>query len=252
MEPRNAFEKTLQDKFAGFAPEPSDKVWQNVRKQIGPKPQGPWANILGMTMVGITAGFFLLNFTSSPALPTLPVTEMAPLAQAQPTPKVQEEIATSLVENEKVAEEPVSNPAPPTLVTVARTPQRATNLTQKETVKATPTQLQVTDSKEAVVKTLPSPAQIAAALPKTETRSLPIAEENAVEQPAMQQGENFVMEGKQTQRGKLLHKVAEVAEKNLGIETDYSEKQYNDYTKTSFSADLKFLKIKRVKTRKND
>lgn len=251
MEQGNMFDKVLQDKFAGFAPEPSDKVWENVRKQIGPKPQGPWANILGVAMVGITAGFFLLNFSTTPTLPAANSVVTPPIAIAQPAPQLPTEKPAAENQAEKVEESLPTLAANESPVAGSRTPVRASNSSPTK-MNAGSQSKPVSPTSEKVTVLQPQPNGNATAQPKQEMPTFTPVENAQDLEPAVQQGENFVTDGKQTQRGKLLHKVAEMAEKNLGIESEFSEKQYEDYTKTSFSADLKFLKIKRVKTRKND
>lgn len=255
MEPRNDIDQILRDKFAGFAPEPREQVWANIKGQMPKGNTSGWYNLLGLAMLGITAGFFILHFSSLEKVGS-PVTEAVALATPAPQPQI--------VQADPVPAEAPSEvaPTPPTSENVAPAPytaQRGNRPTTTQPLLAQPKSERPIPAQPLSVQPVASgPVEVAAGqsqpkqtapVPATNAAPSPLPQQ---ETPALQQGENILQEGRQTQRGKLLKKVSEIAEKNLGIDADYSEKQYQDHTQTSFSADLKFFKIKRVKTRKND
>lgn len=263
MEQHNRTDKILREKFEGFTPEPSDRVWQAVRTQM-PTPKRFWGyDLLGAGLVTLTAGFFILHFsTQSIVQPSLPASE--PIAQLDtktaPAPSILNE-----------SDETVAAEVPDETAETAVQTLDASEKISAQTVPFKPVRAKASDNQSLPTKVIAQPTKVITPAPSVKTvipkedKVIPaekpvitpnqtqvVENKTPVTVPAIQQGENMLIEGRQTDRSKIIKKVSDIAEKNLGIETEYTEKKYDDYTKTSFSADFKLIKIKRVKTRKND
>lgn len=274
MAKQDPLDKAIREKMQNFEATPREKVWDNIRGEIQTGRKFGGYDWLGVSLLLIAGTFFVIHFTSRPTLPHLLSNEAETVTKtdqgiAQNSPKItlseedlketetmeennipvteDETPEVKTTESRAIAAAPVKNTAPKN--TTGAFPKAQTEEKQKETVKKDLSEpVEITPK-----KIIPDPEILKDVVAPTIEEVKPVrsgvANEEEEDAAKLEQGENVVKDGIQTQRSKILGIVTDQAEKTFGIKADYEEKEYEDYKKTKFSADFNFLKIKRVKTK---